>query len=384
MEQPLFRRRLAEQMKRCAETSGGFLALEEDIQHVLGVDEPPIKRRQLTKLANGEDLPLRSSQLESLDQYLQVRCHTSIGRLYATPSVLQEIAAHGTVGFVLGSQPDKEARRIDLSRWDIRSMRDLLNQLYRLGQPLQIQFEDVIYRGHEAEMFRSTAVPKNEVWFHDLESEHGPSVLCLGSPKANHCAEVMLADMLGVEPFRPWSAKAPRPFGFVWANGDMRAEEIESCVKLDVTRDELELRTLKGFSHDLLQRLKQWKPTPEHRTPTTLAIVFDGKIVEVCRDGESWDSYAIVAARRLGKRMHVCIAGLTGPATLGAARLLHRFEPKLELELDSPLAKPAMAWTVVKVHVSFKETEDYHYRFDGRRVEKEPVFEDEVRYFLPE
>src|SRR5262249_49532335 len=162
------------------------------------------------------------------------RRHTSIGRLYATPSALQEIASHGTVGFVLGSQPDKEARRIDLSRWDILSMRELLNQLYRLGQPLQVQFEDVIYRGREAEMFRKPAVPKNEVWFHDLQSEHGPSVLCLGSPKANHCAEVMLAEMLGVEPFRPWSSTKPRPFGFVWSHGDSRADEIESCVKLDV------------------------------------------------------------------------------------------------------------------------------------------------------
>lgn len=233
-------------------------------------------------------------------------------------------------------------------------------------------------------MFQEEQVPDNEVWFHDLRSEHGPSILCLGSPKANHCAEVMLAEMMGVHAFERWSAKTPRPFGFVWAHGDSRADEIESCVKLDVRRDADELRSLEGYSDDLMQRLQHWESSTARSTPTTLAIVFDGKIVEVRREGDSWDSYAIVAARRLGKRMHVCIAGLTGPATLGASRLLHRFEPKLELDLDSPLAKPVMAWTVVKVRVSFKETKDYHFRFDGRRVEKEPLFEEDIRYYLPE
>lgn len=361
--------RLRQRLREARDTLGGDAQLANDFRQVLNIEHPPLTRRQLPKICAGKDLPLKVAQIEAIDHYLQIRWGVSLSQLWSGRSVVQELVAARTIAFVLGSQPDQNARRIDLSRWDIRAMRDVLNQLYAIGQPLQILFEDVIYRGARTEVLCSGNVPQNESWFHLTGQESGPAIVCLGSPKANHCSEVLLARMLRVRPFEPWPAGQRRPFGFIWPHGDPRGDEIKSCVKIDPVTDVKEIRDLGGMSRSLLRAL-------QNEQSRTLAVVFDGQVYPVRRTGHTWDSYAILAARRVGKRTHVCVAGLTGPATLGGARLLRQFCPQLQREVGS--SGSHTAWLAVKTHVTDAKRKSF--RSDERRVEESEIVGD-VRYW---
>jgi len=365
-----FRERLQQTLMKEAKRLGGFKPLEAALRKtLLGTDLPTLTRRQLAKLcAVRGDLALTTKQFEALDYFLQLRCRTSMAQLWSNRSLLQSLAADELIMFILGSQPEPAARRIDLSRWDIRAMREVLNGLYVQGMPLNVKFEDVISRADTKSL--ESNVPRNETWFYELTEDDAPAVVCIGSPKANHGAEVILARMTGVEPFRPWPEDKPRPFAFIWPGNDSRSRKIKSCMKLDPHRDAEEIMKLKGATAEILAELQKGKKG------NTLGIAVGDELLTVDRNDEEWHSYAIIAARRGAKRTEVCIAGLTGPATLGAARVLCDFKPQLlSQDADSP---SEMAWQLVKTRVT--DDKQPTFRSDERRAH-ESTLVGELKYF---
>jgi hypothetical protein len=392
MSMPEFREQLKLVINTAAARTKGFNALEKEMKKFLApLKLPYLKRRQLAKLGVEDiDLPLSLRQLEGLDYYLRHFCRTSLGHLWGDRNILQTLAADERIMFLLGSQPDREARRIDLSRWDIRAMREVLDGLYGLGMPLTIEFEDVIYRDAHADDFGTDKVARNEQWYHDLVKGSGAAVVCIGSPKANHGAEVLLSRMMGVEPFKPWSSSQPRPFAFIWSGDDKRGKKIQSCFKLDPVKDAQQVLALKGATPEIVAELQKSKDG------STLGIAVGDELFTVRRNHTSWDSYAVIAARRSGRRTEVCLAGLTGPATLGAAKTLREFKPHLDRSLDAlvddkPAGKspttvhragmlPRMAWLLVKTPVA--DDKQPTFRSDERRAGDSSIVGD-VNYFDP-
>src|SRR5207302_2843655 len=56
---------------------------------------------------------------------------------------------------------------------------------------------------------------RDEPWFKLLAGKDAPSLICIGSPRANHAAEILFAAMYGVSPFKSGHNEA-LPFRFYW------------------------------------------------------------------------------------------------------------------------------------------------------------------------
>lgn len=78
--------------------------------------------------------------------------------------MIREITDHGHVTITLGSQPLEPLRRIDVSRWDLRSQSKILRAMNATGRTVNLAVEDVICRDRAAEDFSNDDdVPQNEV-----------------------------------------------------------------------------------------------------------------------------------------------------------------------------------------------------------------------------
>ncbi len=351
-----FKAALAQVIQSLAESAGGFspLARQLDAVRVAAGEEETacLTRRQLSKIADADNIPLTCDQLQVIDEFLRQQGH-SLAALLSTPYLVSALSEKGRVTFIIGSQPDEGYPRIDLSRWDVRAMREILNAVNATGQTIHVNFEDVIFREGSADVFYKPPVPDNETWYRCLE-DGTSSIVCLGSPKACHAAEVMLAEMFGVEPFRPWPTDRPRPFYFVWAQGDRRSESIQSAFR----RSPSELQDDTTIDSEFVRELRD----PESRT---LGFWSDGKMYLVPRaQGESITYGVVVAQRRAGHGVWLCVCGLTGPGTFGAAQLLPTIRADLTPRSDSDQSHTA--WAVVEVRVLDQKSQSF--RRDQRRV----------------
>lgn len=344
------------------ERANGWAPLERDIQEKLRHRNPRLSRRQLEKLSQG-NLALRLDQLDALDHYFQKVLNVRVTDPHSSPTAIDLIASHGEVCFVLGSQPDLDELnpRIDFSRWDVRAFARLLRLLQTTRPGLQVWFEDVIFRGDKAaEHFKDeNAVSARETWFHEVTNDSGPSVICLGSPKANHCAEVLLSKMFGCDPFVNPRENTGLEFAFVWPGKDKRAGELSSCFILDSQRDRNRLLKLPSVSDPVLRKI-----AGEARDAS--ALVVGDKFYPVNRSpGGEWKSYGIIAVSKWASRTIVCVCGLTGTATLGGASLL------ADLSLDLPEPRHSVSWIPFCVEVEDQPVAGEEFRKDNRRVKKE-------------
>ena len=96
------------------------------------------------------------------------------------------------------------------------------------------------------------------------------------------------------------------------------------------------------------------------------AFVAGDKLFEVHRKRSPWDTYAVIAVqRRTANQVWVVVAGLTGPATLGAAKIVHKITD--DLIVSSTTGRSATVWAAVRVRV--EETKNPPaYRSDERRI----------------
>lgn len=361
-----------ESVIRAIELYGGDQPLAKEMAQVVGVRHA-LTRKQIRKIANGNDLALSCHHLEAFDRFLQLRMGTSLTQMLQSPNLIETIASRGDVTFIVGSQPEQKHRRIDVSRWDVLALRDLMSDMCSMGHSTQMHVEDVIFRGREGAMFAcADNVSGNERWFPLVTQAASPDVIVIGSPKANHCAEVVGARLFETPPFVERPPGSQIPFAFVWPRNDVRAETVKSVFSLDIDRDINQLRTLAGWSQSLRNSLRR-------RNTRDLAIVFNGGIHAVRRParGGKWDTYGVLIARSIGSRIFVCLMGLTGPATRGCAQMVKKFCANLARTDETN--RPLLAWAVVKVGVSDERATRPKYRCDERSI-VEQQFATDVQY----
>lgn len=398
--QLLFRNRLRGRIRQLANDYGGYLPLERAIRESFNPPPPAsalLSRRQLQKLASGsEDIPLHLDQLDLLNQFLRLRRQESLEDMLNPPTVLRFMAEEGSIGFVLGSQPHVGPwRRMDVfSRWDMSSIETISKGLYATNLPLHIHIEDVMFRGQKADHLRDGgSAQTDEAWLHlvgNLRST-GNSLIVLGSPKVNHAAEKVLATMLGVSPFTRWPRDKieRRPFAFLWPDWCQNGNHPESCLHFDPATDVVfkptreEAQAFQYLTSDKWVSQRSEELTDEQRAEQRKELPFDcavyagGKFYPIRQSGDKWQSYAIIAVRRVNHRTCACICGATGPATFAAARILEHFVPGFaSAERDD-----RMAWCLVEADV--EDWQGTGYRADKRQVVAERIKE-EVRFYSPE
>jgi hypothetical protein len=252
-------------------------------------------------------------KLVALDLYFRGKGHSLKDEpIFEKRGLLECLIEPRTVTFLLGAKPRVAVRTHDVSRWDTRCLADVisgaLGKVSEEGGRLDSEIEDVVLRGKvdQAEFQR-------ERWYNLVERDKH-SLVALGSPHACLASEVMLARMLGVTPFSPPSLDLAgrKLFSFCFAWPQKYWARPSSSFALDwrkLSRGELRTR---------LQHSRSW------------AFVLDGTIHYMDIKGDQWTMYGIVAAqRRKGNNVWVVLSGITGPATLAAARLLRDIEAEL-------------------------------------------------------
>ena len=210
------------------------------------------------------------------------------------------------ITWLLASKPNLHARHEDISAWDFRSQNELQSTLHVHG-----------------------ARPKNgnEIFLVPPRSEHDAtqkqkidhlidggthSLISIGSPLACPSSEMLLARMFGVEPFSKPSLAHRLPFYFLWP--PHCTQHLQSSFALPAEA------LPSGAIGDAI------------RAGKASALQVGDQLYQVLLNKNKYILYGIIVAqRRCNGEVWVVLAGLSGPATLAAARLFR----------DIPAALPA-------------------------------------------
>lgn len=253
-----------------------------------GVPGREVDRRKLKRLLEGDDVALSLNELIALDAFL-----TPLGEgladkpLFERPATIRSLVTKGQVTIVLGAYARTEDRRNDLSRWDVRSMAHLLSTIETLKPGTHVDIRDVLSEGRKPERPPYLA-------------ESGPSVCCVGSPRASHATEIMLAEMFGVKPFGE-NQLVRAPIRFIWSQNIKSRLPSSFRVASDEIRDAdpeladaIDSETARGALQVNGRLYLDWSGTGR----------------------KSWTSHGIVVVqtRAEGQVWMVC-AGVTGPST---------------------------------------------------------------------
>ena len=107
-----------------------------------------VGRRTLSRLARGgESARLTLKLLRALDVYLAPLGEGLQDRpVFDKKGILECLVETRNISFLLGSKPRPQARRNDLSRWDTRSMAELLREASRFDVHMDFEIEDVLWK----------------------------------------------------------------------------------------------------------------------------------------------------------------------------------------------------------------------------------------------
>lgn len=331
--------RLGRVLARQKDHEGSYSKLEASIaavwrEHMGPTSRPVIERRKLAALAEHADDPTTSvtistRQLRALDLYLERWGEGLAHRpLFSRPSLVRELADGGEVVFLVGSKVHDG--RVDLSQWDVQAVAELQRGMNRATTTVRYDLLDVLLE-EEPDAARGYA---DESWAHVLD-DHGPSVVCVGSPRAVHAAEVMLSRFAGLDPFLPSPAhdeaipfhfvrpaveeEAPVPSRFVWHADDIRSFDATAAAEVD-----------KGAHALCLGRR------------VLLADRLDRGLDRVRTFG------IFAAQRRSPGRVWTVVAGLTGAATHACAQVLAGLRASLPADGAGP---SAVLWGAVEAVV---------------------------------
>ena len=281
-----------------------------------------IDRRKLDRIAAGDEgVNLRLWELRLLASYFERNQGIDLSEtpVFEKLSFYEPLTKGGKVSFLFGLRPEASERANSLRLWDLRSMTVIAEEAYQTGHRLELDWR-----------FVETA-PANIL---EGKSE-GWNFVSIGSPRANVATEVLLAKMFGVAPFQsePGHPRLSFPFSFVWAQ-PLRSTFATPVTSLQATVGADELAALKsGRASAMLINGR--------------AHVVENSYTEATIPG------VIAAQRMIDERIVVVVAGLSGPATFGAATLLK----DLAAELPPASADPdhaAVMWAAIEVHVVAK------------------------------
>ncbi len=298
-------------LKERGATQGGFSLLAREItaayrEHFVHpnahIPEHIIDRRKLTRLADHDrDVTLSLVELEALHAWFD---KIQPGGLTTNPffthsGLIQELAGATECSFVLGSRMAYEGAV--MSHWDWQAMTRIQRTMRGLSNNQRFDLIDVqtgVQAGGSAE-------------WRKLFAKDGPSLVLLGSPRANRASEFALRKMLQPAPAPGRWAKLP--FYFVF-HGD-GTEPSHFARPLDKFNGEHQ-RIVKS-----VQAKHGWGLIAG--AESFLSEVATKEVPgrgdrRVLRDRIK--SYGIIAAQRRPEgQVWVVIAGLTGPGTFAAA-----------------------------------------------------------------
>lgn len=320
---------------------GSYLKLEHEI--IQANNEQVgyyIDRRKLKQIADGDDVKMSFVELQALDVYFNSR---GLQRVLNTPTILASVAGLRNVVFFLGAK-----HKVDMSRWDVVAMATLQRAIYRLSRRVKFDIQDVqlfdeseeLNEGKRAEQLNYLM---NEPWFEAAYNQSTTALISIGSPKACHATEVMLARMFDIEPFGKsnQAESSGPPFRFVWGN-------MIGCQSSFAT---IEPRENTG--------------TPEEYN--AIGIDVGAKRIACSVDGDDRLQYGIIAAQyRKPMQLWLVVAGLTGGATEACSRFLETFIGSVP-PLSGDRRHSDVLWAVVEAHIS-KVTSAHPLSGSDRRI----------------
>jgi hypothetical protein len=270
-----------------------------------------IERRKLRailgsdrKRSDSSDISLRFSELQVLHAYLLSRGIGGFGSLLTRPTLLRSVADRRKVAFLVPSKQLALERTTAVIHWDLRAMIAILRELERIDPGINIIVEDVLLQEKPVTLFNNSS--GDQTWRNLLTGEDAPSLICIGSPRANHAAEILLAKMYNIPPFSPSEATRSLPFRFFWQTENKPSSFAVTENELIAHRQKLEKFIAWGKCSAVVVRSDR-----------------DEECLVIDRDetSQSWKTHGIIAAQRQENgQLWVVVAGLEGPASLGAAK----------------------------------------------------------------
>jgi hypothetical protein len=303
-----------------------------------------------------DEIPLSLSEIRALHEFLVQKGRGGFGTLLGGRTLLGSVAARGKVMFILPSKAI-ESSTVPVTAviyWDLHAMMEIIAALQRINPTIQIMIEVQEEGERPGEPGDRSSFFEKQPWYKHLTGVDAPSLICIGSPRANHASEILLTQMYGGEPFSESDGLGtPPPFRFYWRPESKLASNFAARegdlgrVKWEV-KDGTGWEELKGRDRlsALLVRMTggDWKGLP---------LAYDQGTPE-------WETHGIVAAqRREGGQIWIVAAGLEGPASRGVSRQLSSLKP-FPIDSPDPASKP------VQYVMSFKVNNNPYMKSNNR------------------
>jgi hypothetical protein len=348
--------RLAEVILREKENQGTYKNLADAIQAANeNVEASPedrkllkVDRRKLSNIAEKKKVSLSVYELQAIDTYLARERMRGVEAVFAKPTLIRSLTDTKLVHFLIGAKPQPD-KTVVLSRWDVRSMITVIREIHSVSTDVVIDLHDVLL---EPSVKRPNEKILNQEVRELLVARTGPSVVCIGSPRACHASEIMLAKMFGVDPFArvKTPAELALPFYFVWSDDQYDALPSSFALRArDVLGRESDDRGWKTVA------LKTTEPDETHT---------------VDRNTSRWRNYGVVVVqRRETGKLWVVAAGLSGPSTLAVARRLASIGGEPLHEATGKYSP--VVWAVVKASV--RRVHKPKYEGENRNLDGEQI-----------
>jgi hypothetical protein len=341
-------KRVADALKLMCSTAGSYPRLAKQLTTML---DRPVKIRvphwrRLEKIASGTPVRVSFAELEAIHAALdQFKFPDGLASFFAPPRLLELLVSKGKVTLIVGTKPyliSSMSPITSASHWDLKSIAVLTEAIYRHAPPsvIAVQLSEILLRspdyldtftkedksGIKPEDILATLRDRDD--FKDISDAQ--SIISIGSPRANHATECMLAKMFNVPPFMP-EEKGPRrplPFQFEWSA--------------------LQLQKL----HSTFARRSSHKNGKVNEKDWRTAALWIGDTrYGIDRDQTVWTDYGVIAVQRRPRGgIWACCSGSGGPATFAAAcklgDLVGHLPPASRLS-----SKSSVLWTVVTTRV---------------------------------
>ena len=300
-----------------------------------------VDRRKLRKIVDtgpeGTDLCLSLEELHALSIYLE-RFNEGLANnpIFERVQVLQHLAERGNIEFLVASRPQEEF--VDLSHWDVKSLAVIQRAMNQISRSCRFDLHDVLLRSDVPEARAELVTPRLQ----RILGEAGASLVCIGSPRASHAAEAMLATMLGYEPFVSPGGDSPPPFLFAWSVQPEDGHRLPSCV------------AIRG--NELRNRAPEVAAKVGHGEARALLIGQKHYISEFPCE-QATQAYGIVAVQQRPQgQLWMVVAGLSGIGTFATAHAVARIPdilPRTPLGQASPVL-----WAAIEADVVLDQQRD--------------------------
>ena len=320
--------RLARVLASEARRLGSFNRLAEEIRNVSG---GLIDRRKLKRLTEGVDVSIRLKELVALDTYLgRLGEGLSEKPLFDRPGILEALGRSGEVLIFYGTYPRDRLERTDIIHWDIESVAEVIRDINRYGSAVHLEIEKVMNLPPGQRRSREEL----ERWKRHL-LDNGQSLVSIGSPRACHASEYMLAEMFGTEPYvAPTGDKIALPFQFAWTPHGRRKRSSFT----------IGARDLRRLAPEFADKIRDENGKAE-------VLKIGNEILGVDTSKPGWNSYGVIAAqrRRTGK-IWLVLAGLSGPLTLATASALRLVMSNMPGP-EQPGQHSPVLWCIVEARI---------------------------------